>query len=136
MNCSGIHCAGCGGGAGVPVVALAVLEGFAWVTAHLIEVAVVSAACGALAVAAVVALMRAQERREARHAAGHPLLITRDVPPLAATVTPQVTRGTPPAIEHHYHGPQFIFSGSGEHGARVIRQALTGAAPAHEEIRP
>lgn len=99
MSCSGLHCASCSGGAGVPVAALLCLEGAAWIAAHVVEVAAVAAACGMLAVAAVVALMRHQERREAVRAAMGPLMVTRvDAAPL-----PQVTRGTPPAIEQHVH---------------------------------
>ncbi len=95
MSCSGLHCAGCGGGAGVPVVALLALEGAAWVAAHVIEVAAVSAACGALAVAAVAALMRWQDRRQAAFAACGPLLITRlDAAPLP----PPRRRELPPAV--------------------------------------
>lgn len=69
MSCAGLHCSGCAGGVTVPPVAFAVLYGFAWVLDHLLEVAVVSAACGALAVAAVVALMRWGSRRDERQRA-------------------------------------------------------------------
>jgi hypothetical protein len=48
--------------------------GAAWVAGHIIEVAIVSAVCGALAVAAVVGLMRWQDRRQA---AIGPLMVTR-----------------------------------------------------------
>ncbi|HTQ95004.1 MAG TPA: hypothetical protein VMK84_36470, partial [Streptosporangiaceae bacterium] len=77
MACAGLHCSGCAGGIGVPPVAFAAVFGLAWVTEHLIEVAAVSAACGVLSVAAVVALMRWTGRREARHAAMGPLMVTR-----------------------------------------------------------
>lgn len=118
MSCSGLHCAGCGAGAGVPAVALAGLLGFTWVAEHLIEVAVVSAACGVLSVAAVVALMRWQDRRQAALTARGPLLVTR---PAAA---PQVTRGTaPPAVENHYHVHHHY--AEAPEAARVIRQAVT-----------
>lgn len=125
VTCPGAgHCAGCAGGSAVPVLALAALEGFAWVAAHLIEVAAISAACGVLAVAAVVALVRWGDRRETRHAAAHPLLVTRPAPAtLTATVIPQVRQGTPPpAIERHVH---FHFGPDDREAARVIRQALT-----------
>ena len=65
MSCSGLHCAGCGAGAAAPPVALAGLLGLTWVAGHLIEVAAVSSACGVLSVAAVVALMRWQDRANA-----------------------------------------------------------------------
>jgi len=107
MACSGLHCGGCGAGSVAPVVALTAFLGAGWVAEHLIEVAVVSAACGVLAVAAVVALMRWADRRDARLAARGPLMVTREpsTHALTATVIPQVTQqGTrPPAIENHYH---------------------------------
>ena len=58
MSCSGLHCAGCVGGAAVPVVPLAAFCGLAWVAEHLVEVVIVSGTCGVLAVAGVVALIR------------------------------------------------------------------------------
>lgn len=91
-GCSGLHCAGCAGGVAVPVVPLAAAYGVAWVVEHIIEVAVVSAVCGALAVAAVVWLMRWQERREAVHAAQRPFLVARAAPAMVyrAVVIPAV----------------------------------------------
>ncbi len=66
MSCGGLHCAGCAGGASIPVMPLLAVYGLAWIAEHIIEVAAISAACGVLAVAAVVALMRWQDRRAAR----------------------------------------------------------------------
>lgn len=101
MSCPGLHCAGCGAGAGVPPAALAAAFGLAWVAEHLIEVAVVSAACGALAVAAVVALARWQERREARYAAARGIRSRADA---IAPAAPRAVAGArPAAIENHYH---------------------------------
>ena len=80
MACSGLHCAGCAGGAAVPVVPLAAVFGLAWITEHIVEVAIVSATCGVLAVAAVVALTRWADRRDDRRAAEWRLLHTREVP--------------------------------------------------------
>jgi len=112
----------------VPAFALLALEGGTWLAAHVIEVAVVSAACAALAFAAVQALMRRQERREAAHAARGPLLVTRaDAAPL-----PQARQGTPRAIEQHNH---FHF-GDEEVAVRVLRKALAPQAPAREELAP
>ena len=54
--------------------------GVDWIVTHLVEVIATSAVCGALAVAAVVALMRWADRRDARHAATRPLLTTRAAP--------------------------------------------------------
>lgn len=116
MACSGLHCAGCGAGSGLPVVALIALEGATWVAAHVIEVAVVSAACGALAVAAVAALMRAQDRRQAAFAARGPLLITR---PDAAPLPQARRRELPPAVTNYY-----VITDAGT-VARVIPQAVT-----------
>jgi len=136
-TCGGIHCAGCGGGAASPVLILAALEGFTWLAAHAVEVLATSATCGILAFAAVVVLMRIGDRRDARQAAAPPLLRVRaEAIPLPARAAPQVSRGTVPAIENHYHGPQFIINGeTGQDvAARLIRQAL--AAPEHQEVRP
>ena len=116
MSCSGIHCAGCGGGAGVPVIALVALEGAAWVAAHVIVVAVVSAACGALAVAAVAALMRWQDRRQAAICARGTLFVTRMD---AAPLPPPARRELPPAVNNYY-----VITDPGT-AARVIRQAVT-----------
>src|ERR1700689_237836 len=80
MSCSGLHCAGCGGGSAAPVVAFAVFCGIDWIVTHLAEVIATSAVCGALSVAAVVALMRWAERRDARQAVRWRLLHVRDVP--------------------------------------------------------
>jgi hypothetical protein len=127
MSCSGLHCAGCAGGAGVPPIAFVYAYGAAWVAEHLAEVAVVSAVSGVLAVAAVVALMRWCDRRQARRAAEHPIWTVRAEPAImAATVTPQVTRGTSaPAIEQHIH---FHFDPDDREAARIIRQAIPGPA--------
>jgi hypothetical protein len=86
-----------------------------WVAAHAWEVLTVTAACGTLAVAAVVALMRWGDRREARHALERPFLIMRPAP-VTATVTRQVTQGTAPAIEQHVH----YHLGGGRETAPVI----------------
>ena len=127
MSCSGLHCSGCAGGSVAPVVVLVALEGGAWLVTHLIEVLAVSAACGVLAVAAVAALMRWADCRDARHAALGPLLITREPsrPALTATVTPQVKQGTTmSAIENHYH---IHFDPADREAARIIR-AIPGIA--------
>ena len=118
MSCSGLHCAGCGAGAAVPPVALVGLLGLTWVAEHLIEVAVVSAACGVLSVAAVVALMRWQDRRQAAFAARGPLLLTRAD---AAPLPPARRRELPQAVN--------IYVADNVAAAHVIRQAL----PAPEE---
>ena len=127
MACSGLHCGGCAGGMAVPVVPLVAFLGLAWVAEHLIEVAVVSASCGVLAVAAVVALMRWADRRDARLAARGPLMVTRaPAPTLTATVIPQVSRGTvPPAIVNNYY---IRIDPASREAARIIRQSLPGMA--------
>ena len=123
--CSGLHCAGCGSGSAVPVAALAAIFGADWVLENLVAVLVVSAVCGLLALAGVVALMRWAERRDAR-----PVQLWTDrraqVPAaVTATVIPQAVTGARPAaienhlhIHHHYAGPE---------PARV-RTAITGQA--------
>jgi hypothetical protein len=129
MSCSGLHCAGCAGGAAVPVVPLVAFCGLAWVAEHIVEVAIASGVSGALAVAAVVALMRWQDRRQARHAARSSLWTAREVPGAPAPAARQVGQVTPPAIVNNY-GPQVHIYGwdGGESAARIVRQALTGQA--------
>jgi hypothetical protein len=120
MSCSGIHCAGCGGGAAVPLAALLALEGFAWVAAHVIEVAAVSAVCGVMALAAMVALVRHGDRRDARQAARGTLLITRAD---AAPLPPARQRAElPPVINNYFYVADPAVA------ARVIRQAIPGQA--------
>ena len=127
MACGGLHCAGCAGGAAVPVVPLAAVFGLAWVAEHLIEVVIVSAACAVLAVAAVVALMRWGERRDARHAERWRFMVTREPsrPTLTATVTPQVGRTAPPAIEQHVH---YHYHATGSREAARVFTAIPGQA--------
>ncbi len=126
MSCSGLHCAGCAGGGSAPVLAFAVFYGVDWVVTHLVEVIATSAACGVLAVAAVVVLMRWADRRDARHAGS--LLITRAeaVPLVTARVTPPAVQpAAPPAIENHYH--VHYHAADGSEPARV-RTMLPGQA--------
>lgn len=107
----------------MPPVAFAALYGAVWVAEHIIEISIVSAACGALAVAAVVALMRWGDRRDARQAAGVELWHAREAPALAATVIPQVRRVEErPAIVNHYH---INFDPADREAARIIRRAVT-----------
>ena len=119
MSCSGLHCAGCGAGAAVPPVALAGLLGFTWVAEHLIEVAAVSLACGVLSVAAVVALMRWQDRRQAAFAASGPLLVTR----AGAAPLPRARQRAelPPVINNYFYVADPAVA------ARVVR-AIPGQA--------
>jgi len=125
MSCPGLHCAGCAGGAAIPVWPLAAVYGLAWIAEHIVEVIAVSAACGVLAVAAVVALIRWADRRDARHAARRPLLITR-----AEVIGPPrrqaaVTSAERPALgfrDLHIH----IDGVPSADQAAMIRQALNG----------
>lgn len=96
-----------------------------WVAAHAIEVFAVTALCGAAAVAAVIALMRWGDRRERRHMAERPFLVSRAEPAtLTATVIPQVTQAERPAIPQVVN---FNFYGTGSTtAARVIRQQIPG----------
>jgi hypothetical protein len=134
MSGYGYHWSRCNGdgdarailvGGGLLACAIAV----EWVASHAVEVLAVTTACGALAVAAVVALMRWGDRRERRHAIEHPFLTSRPgSATLTATATPQVTRGTqPPAIETHYH---IHLDPADREAARIIRTALPGLSGA------
>ena len=140
MTCPGLHCACCTGGAAVPVLPLAAFLGLAWIAEHLAEVAAVSAACGVLSVAAVVTLMRWQDRRQA---ARGPLMVDRaevraEVLDAAGIRQPRAdcklaigTRVPDPGsagraaiapIHLHFHGlPD-------DRQAAIIRQAIPGTA--------
>lgn len=129
-GCEGLHCPGCGhGGHGGLVVigggiVAAALAG-EWVASHLWELLAVTAVCGALAVAAVAALMRWGDRREARHAAARPFLAMRAVPEIGTRVPAPVASAGPPALGYrdvhiHLHGVPAAEQ------AAVIRQALNG----------
>jgi hypothetical protein len=97
-------------------VALAALEGFAWVAAHVIEVAAMSAVCAVLVSAVVVALVRRGDRRDARQVARGTLLITRAD---AAPLPPARQRGElAPVINNYFYVADPVVA------ARVIRQAL------------
>ena len=96
----------------VPLVAFLGLE---WVAQHLAAVAAVSAACGVLSVAAVVALMRWCERRETRAAARTTLWIAREVP--AAAPRPERPVIAPVVNLNFYGVPEY-------ERAAIIRNAL------------
>ncbi len=121
MTCAGIHCAGCGAGVSIPPIGLAATLGLAWVAEHLIEVALVSAACGILSVAAVVALMRWTARREAAFAAA--LAARRERPTLTATATPQATAPTVQVVEHHHYVHAIP---APDPASAIVRAAITG----------
>lgn len=122
--CPGLHCAGCGGGSAAPFLILGGIFGAEWVIENIIAVAIVSAVCGILALAAVIMLMRRADRRDAgraelwrtRYEALHP----------PGTVIPvAVTAPAPSALPFrdlhiHLNG----VPGAGQ--AEIIRRALTG----------
>jgi hypothetical protein len=124
MACSGLHCAGCaGGGIAVPVVPLIAIYGLVWVAEHIIEVAIVSAVCGVLAVAAMVALMRWADRMDCRRAARWQLVQARKVPEVVtvtATALPGSERATLGFRDLHIH----LDGQPTTEQAAVIRQAL------------
>ena len=98
MSCPGLHCACCSGGAAVPVVPLVAFCGLAWVAEHIVEVAIVSATCGALAVAASIALFRWAGRRDDRRLAAWRLSQAREVPVIGTRVPDSVTSAERPAL--------------------------------------
>jgi hypothetical protein len=97
VSCPGLHCAGCGGGAAVPVAGLAAVFGLAWVAENIVMVAAVSAGCAVLSLAAMAVLMRWADRRDARRL---PLWTAREV---AAPAVKAIPAAAAPAIELHYH---------------------------------
>jgi len=104
MSCSGLHCAGCGGGSAAPVLALTALLGVDWVVTHLVEVIAVSAASGILAVAAVVALTRWADRRDAARDAAWRARHARAVPETVRAVV--VGRGADKHLVSHDPVPE------------------------------
>lgn len=126
MSCSGLHCAGCaGGGFALPVVPLIAVYGLVWVAEHIIEVAIVSGVCGALAVAALVALMRWSDRMDARRAATWQLLRARSAPEVVtvtAEALPRLERGTLGFRDLYIH----LDGHPSAEQAAVIRRAISG----------
>ena len=125
MSCPGLHCACCAGGITVPVVPIAAAFGVAWIAGHLVEVAIVCGTCGALAVAASVALFRWASRRDDRRLAAWRLSRVREAPQIRAIRADPVTPAERPALgfrDLHLH---FDGMPSPEQAA-VIRQALAG----------
>lgn len=100
---------------------LGAIFGVGWILDHLVEVIATSAVCGALALAAVVALMRWADRRDARRVelwrvraetVGPPTVVT----PVAGTTT----RPALPFRDLHIH-----FDGMPDtEQAAVIRRAI------------
>ena len=109
----------------MPVVPLLAVYGLAWVAEHIIEVVIVSAACGVLAVAAVVVLMRWACRRDDRRLAAWRLSQAREVPVIGTRVPDSVTSAERPALgfrDLHIHLDGVPVTEQ----AAVIRQALNG----------
>jgi len=124
-SCPGLHCACYAGGITVPMVPIAAAFGVAWIIEHLVEVAIVCGTCGALAVAASIALLRWADRRDDRrlaawrplHARAVPAVVKVDATPIAFSL------GDRPALgirDLHIHIDGMP---TPEQGA-VIRQAL------------
>lgn len=80
----------------MPPIAVVYACGLPWVIGHLAEVAAVSAGCGVLAVAAVVALMRRGDRRDERQRADASIWTVREVPRSGTRVPiPEASAGRP-----------------------------------------
>jgi hypothetical protein len=128
MSCPGLHCACCSGGIAVPVVPLVVFLGVDWVVTHLVEVAIVSGTCGALAIAASIALFRWASRRDDRrlaawrlHARTVPAVVKADATPIASASAAPLALGF---RDLHIH----IDGVTSPEQAAIIRQALAGQA--------
>ena len=124
MKCPGLHCAGCSDGDGIGQVlaigaaAVVVVELAEWVFARMWWILGGTAVAFAITVWIVWRLMRWADRREARHTAEHPFLITREAP--AA-----ITSAGRPALgfrDLHIH----LDGAPSAEQAAVIRQALNG----------
>ncbi len=122
-RCEGLHCPGCRDGGGkVALVGLGILvvvvEVVEWIAGHVWELLAVTTVCGALVIAAVVALFKWADRRDARHGAEKPFLVVREAP--AA-----VNSAERPALgfrDLHIH----LDGAPTTEQAQVIRQALNG----------
>lgn len=125
MSNYGFHWTPCRGGGDATVILagaglLACAFAVEWVASHAWEILAVTAACGVLAVSAVVALMRWTDRRAA--AFGAALAARRERPALTATVLPQVSQPERPAIPQVVN---FNFYGTSPMAARAF-QAIPG----------
>ena len=125
MSCPGLHCpecAGGGAGAGLGIAVLAALEGAEWLAAHLIEVIATGVVCGALAVAAAIALGRWADRRDARIAARWEFRYVREIPAANPTAVPPADRPALGFRDLHIH----LDGAHAAEQAHAIRQALDG----------
>jgi len=138
MSCPGLHCAGCGGGAAVPVAGLAAVFGVAWVAENIVMVAAVSVACAVLSLAAAAVLMRWAGRRDARRL---PLWTVREVAPPAVKAIPApaaAAAGQHVHYEIHYHAAPDIparITGGNDHGA-ARELGRHGADSAYRLLHP
>lgn len=101
------------------VAALAVISAAEWVLARLWWLLGATAVAFAVAVTAVVWLIRRQQRIEAVRASTQTFIVTRDVQGLAALRRQEI--GAAPVIINNFYG-----TGGEETAARVIRCAIAG----------
>lgn len=126
MSNYGFHWTPCRGGGDATVILagaglLACAFAVEWVASHAWEILAVTAACGALAVSAVVALMRWTDRRAA--AFGAALAARRERTALTVTAAPQVTAPSVQVVEHrHYIYPVT----APDPASAIVRAAITG----------
>ena len=126
MSCPGLHCPGCSGAQSLGILAGAgIVLGVAYETAaivrdYIVPIAVVTAACFALAVAASVWLERWSDRRCAAWGAARGIRSRADVilPPARAPAAFPAA-GTPAAIEQHVHYEIHLHQADGQQAPAI-----------------
>ena len=117
------------------VAGVLVVAGVSWVLRHLLWIAVPAGIALAIVGGGLVWWLRGAARRKAEYGDAYAAAFARhrEASTVAATATPQVTRGTqPPAIETHNH----FYFGDEAAAERMLRKALAPQPPAREELAP
>lgn len=116
------------------VAGVLVVAGASWVLRHMLWIVVPAGIVLAIAAGGLIWWLRGAAKRKARYAAAYAAAFARnrEARTVTATAAPQVSVGTPPAIEQHNH---FHF-GDEEVAARILRKALAPQPPAREELAP
>lgn len=84
------------------VAAALIIGGATWVLRHMLWVVIPAGIVLAIAAAGLIWWLRGAAARKARAAAAYAAAFARHRA-VTATVTPQISDGTQPAIENHYH---------------------------------
>lgn len=86
------------------VAAALIVGGASWVMRHMLWIAIPAGILLAIAAGGLIWWRRGAAKRQARYDAAYAAAFARHrARTVTATVKPQVTQGTQPAIENHYH---------------------------------